>query len=282
MHDSTVERISTSAAHSIQAATTQRSLGATVFAVGLAAIAVQNFLVADFVTELQPVPTGIPGRTILAYLNGAALLAATACIAFNYRVRLTALCTTALLALWIVFLHVPRVIANPTAGNAWTPALEIFAMAGAALMATALSAHDSALSKEWNVRLDGAATLGLLCLAITLPAFGALHFIYWQYVASVIPAWIPGHVFWAYFTGVAHVCAGLAIVLSLVPAFRRLAHLAASSWALMVGLWVVILHVPRALEHIDTRPEWTSLFVAITLCGGGLLMRRTLARDGKR
>lgn len=282
MHDSTVERISTSAAHSVQSGTTRRSLGATVFAVGLAAIATQNFLVADFVTELQPVPAGIPGRTILAYLNGAALLAATACVVFNYRVRLAALCTTALLALWVVFLHAPRVIANPTAGGAWTPALEIFAMTGAALMVTALSAHDTALSKEWNIRLDGVATLGLLCLAITLPAFGALHFIYWQYVASVIPAWIPAHVFWAYVTGIAHVAAGVAIVLSLVPAFRRLALLAASSWALMVGLWVVILHVPRALAHIETRPEWTSLFVAITLCGGGLLMRQTLARNVQR
>jgi hypothetical protein len=33
---------------------------------------------------------------------------------------------------------------------------------------------------------------------------------------------------------------------------------------------------------METRPEWTSLFVAITLCGGGLLMRQMLARGGKR
>lgn len=270
------------AVHGVEVEAAKRSLGAAVFAIGLAAIAVQNFVANDFVTELQPVPAGIAGRTVLAYINGALLLAATASVVLSFRTRLAALLTTLLLVLWIVLLHVPRVIAHPNAGNAWTPALEIFAMAGAALMVTALSPHDGALSREWNLRLDGVGTTGLLCLALTLPGFGVLHFIYWEYVASVIPAWIPGHTFWAYFTGVAHVAAGIAIIISFAPAFRRIAYLAASLWALMTGLWVVLLHVPRALAHMETRPEWTSLFVAIALCGGGLLMRQTLARGGKR
>jgi uncharacterized membrane protein len=251
---------------------TRRSAGAVVFAIGLAAIAVQNFIAGDFVTELQPVPASIAARAALAYVNGALLLAATAAIALGLRVRLAAMFTTLLLASWLVFLQIPRVIANPNAGNAWTPALEIFAMFGAGLMVTALSSDDSDRQRLL-------ATIGLTCLAATLPAFGVLHFIYWEYVASVIPAWIPGHVFWAYFTGVAHLVAGIAIIISFAPAFRRLAHIAASLWALMVGLWVVVLHVPRALAHMDARPEWTSLFVAITLCGGGLLMRQTLARS---
>jgi uncharacterized membrane protein len=265
-----------------EVAATQRSLGAKVFGAGLAAIAAQSFIVSDFVTELQPVPGGIGGRTALAYVNGALLFAAAACVVLNFRARLAGLFMTALLTLWVVGLHGPSVIAHPTAGNAWTPALEIFAMAGAALMVTALSPHDSALSREWNARLDGMTTIGLLCLAVTLPAFGILHFMYWQYVASVTPAWIPGHTFWAYFTGVAHIAAGIAIIMSVVPALRRLAHLAASSWALMVALWVVLLHVPRVMAHVEARPEWTSLFVAITLCGGGLLTRQTLARDARR
>ena len=262
------------AVHGIESEATTRSLGAAVFAIGLAAIAAQNFIASDFVTELQPVPASIAGRTLLAYLNGALLLAATASVLFNFRVRLAAMFTTLLLAVWIVFLHVPRVIAHPNAGNAWTPALEIFAMAFAALMLTVLSAQDDARQRTLG-------TIGLLCFAATLPAFGALHFIYWEYVASVIPAWIPGHTFWAYFTGVAHVAAGVAIIVGVVsPALRRVAVLAAGLWALMTGLWVVLLHVPRALAHMETRPEWTSLFVAITLCGGGLLVRQMLIRNG--
>jgi hypothetical protein len=146
---------------------------------------------------LQPVPASIPGRTLLAYLNGALLLAATASVVLNFRVRLAAMFTTLVLAIRIVLLHMPRVIAQP------------------------------------NAR--------------------------------------------------AHIAAGIAILLSVgAPRFRRIAHVAASLWALMTGLWVALRHVPRALAHMDTRPEWTSLFVAITLCGGSLLVRQTLARGGRR
>ena len=52
--------------------------------------------------------------------------------------------------------------------------------------------------------------------------------------------------------------------------------------AAVFAIWFAVLHVPRALAHMDARPEWTSLFVAITLCGGGLLIRQTLARGGQR
>jgi uncharacterized membrane protein len=259
----------------LEVTATQRSFGATVFAIGLAAIAVQNFITNDFMPELQPVPASIPGRLLLAYVNGGLLLAATASVVLGFRVRLAALVTTLLLAIWIVLLQVPRVIAHPNAGNAWTPALELLAMAGAALMVVAQASDSSAQQRAIE-------TIGHVCFAVTLPAFGVLHFIYWEYVASVIPAWLPGHTFWAYFTGVAHLAAGIAIIIGFAPAFRRLAYLAANLWALMVGLWVVILHTPRVMMHVDTRTEWTSLFVAITLCGGGLLMRQALARGGQR
>ena len=192
------------AVYGVEAEATTRSFGAAVFAIGLAAIA-ENFIASDFVTELQPVSASIAGRTLLAYLNGALLLAATASVLFNFRVRLAAMFATLLLA---VCDRVPARAAgnpHPNAGNAWTPALEIFAMASAALMLMVLSAQDDARHRTLG-------TIGLLCFAVTLPAFGALHFIYWEYVASVIPAWIPGHTFWAYFTGVAHVAAGVAIL----------------------------------------------------------------------
>lgn len=251
-------------------------------AAGLAAIGVRNFIVSDFVTELQPVPAGIPARTIMACLNGAAVLATTASILANYRVRLAALCLTLLLSIWIILLHAPRLAAHPTNGGAWTSALEILAMASAALMLAALSSHDQALSPKWNDRLDGAAPLGLFCFAVTLPIFGLLHFIYYEYVASVIPEWLPGHTFWAYFTGAAHIAAGIAIVTSLVTGYVRLALLAAALFAVMVGILVVILHAPRVAAHLHTRPEWTSLFVALALCGSGPLMLHSLAKEKNR
>jgi uncharacterized membrane protein YphA (DoxX/SURF4 family) len=259
----------------------RRLLGAVVFVVGIGAFAVQNFLVSDFINELQPAPVWLPARALMAYLNGAAVLVAMVCILAGIRVRLAALWLSLVLAIWIAF-HVVRLIANPSAGGAWTGAMEIFAMAGAALMLASLSPPDPRLSAQWNARIDGIAALGMFCFAITLPGFGAQHFIYRDYVASVIPAWIPAHMFWAYFTGVAHIATGIAILTSLATGYVRLARLAAKLFTIMVGLWALILHVPRVLANIESRPEWTSMFVAVALCGGGMLMIETLSKEKLR
>ncbi len=55
------------------------------------------------------------------------------------------------------------------------------------------------------------ATAGRLAFAIALVVFAVQHFLYARFIATLIPAWIPGHVFWAYFIGVAFVGAAVAI-----------------------------------------------------------------------
>ena len=42
------------AVHGVEIEATKRSPGAVVFALGLAAIAAQNFIASDFINELQP------------------------------------------------------------------------------------------------------------------------------------------------------------------------------------------------------------------------------------
>jgi hypothetical protein len=122
------------AVHGVEIEATKRSLGAAVFAIGLAAIAAQNFIATDFVTELQPVPASIPSRTMLAYLNGALLLAATASVVLNFRVRLAAMFTTLLLAIWVVLLHVPRALAHMDARPEWTSLFVAITLCGGGLL----------------------------------------------------------------------------------------------------------------------------------------------------
>ena len=54
----------------------------------------------------------------------------------------------------------------------------------------------------------------------------------------------------------------------LVP---RTAQLAAAMSALMVFLWVLLLHIPRVLTIGDAN-ETTALFEALTMCGMALLI----------
>ena len=59
--------------------------------------------------------------------------------------------------------------------------------------------------------------------------FGAQHFMYAAFIATLIPAWIPFHLFWVYFTGTGFIIAGLSIASGVLA---RLAALGLSQPAL--------------------------------------------------
>jgi uncharacterized membrane protein YphA (DoxX/SURF4 family) len=80
-------------------------------------------------------------------------------------------------------------------------------------------------------------------------------------VASWVPRWLPAHLFWAYFTGIAHCAAGFSL------ASGVLRKLAARLFAIMLSSWVLIVHIPRVSAALHDRHEWTTLFVAVVLSG---------------
>jgi hypothetical protein len=98
---------------------------------------------------------------------------------------------------------------------------------------------------------------------------------YGPFVATLVPAWIPGHLFWAYFVGVAFIAAALAIVTG------KLAPLAATLLGTMFLLWVLTLHAPRVAAALHNANEWTSAFVALAISGGSFVMAGALARTGR-
>jgi uncharacterized membrane protein len=67
--------------------------------------------------------------------------------------------------------------------------------------------------------------------------YGVLHFRYAVFVATIVPPWIPWHLFWTYFAGVALIASGMAIVL------KKQEHLAATLLGTMILLWVLLIHV---------------------------------------
>jgi uncharacterized membrane protein YphA (DoxX/SURF4 family) len=104
-----------------------------------------------------------------------------------------------------------------------------------------------------------------------MPAFGVLHFLYIAYIVYVTPSWIPAHVFFAYATGIAHVASGVSLLTGV------LARLAAYLTAAMFGSWVLIVHVPRVVRDPSTPSEWTSMLIALGMCGGALLIASALS-----
>ncbi len=96
---------------------------------------------------------------------------------------------------------------------------------------------------------------------------------YAPYIATLIPAWMPTHLFLTYFTGSAFIAAAMAI------ATRIQARLGASSLGLMFLLWVVLLHAPRVFGHIHNKDELTSLFVALAMSGGSFIVAGAVSKS---
>lgn len=246
------------------------SSGRIVFATGIAAFGILCFVFRDYVAALQPISDAIPGRMLWVHATGLALLAAGIGLMTGVKARWAALLLAAILFAWCLTIHLPALVINPRNGGAWVGMFESLAMAGAALI---VAGNRGDIRRTQTQPSERMVTFGRFCFGISLPVFAATHYIYADYVASVIPAWIPARPFWAYFTGLAHLCAGLAILTGIK------ARLAATLAGAMYGTWAVILHVPRVLDSLGNRAEATSLFVAITLCGAAWLVADSVTKS---
>jgi uncharacterized membrane protein YphA (DoxX/SURF4 family) len=118
---------------------------------------------------------------------------------------------------------------------------------------------------------------GRYLFAISCAVFGISHFLVAPFIATLIPAWIPAGLFWAYFTGAAFVAAGLSIATSL------LGRLAATLLGLMFMLWFLIVHLPRVMSapRSHNPNEWSSAFIALGMCGASWIMAQDAMR-GRR
>lgn len=242
-------------------------LGRTIFAAAFAGLGAQCLVRGNVVPALEPM-AATAALPVLGWVTGLVLIVAALAMLQRATAHFGAAIIAAMLLLWVALLHVPALAAAPRNGGEWTGAFESLALGGAALLLFGLTAREK-LSRHWLT--TRAAAAGRLMYGASMPAFGVLHFLYISYVAFVTPSWIPAHVFFAYATGVAHVASGVSILTGV------LSRVAAWCSAAMFGSWVLIVHAPRVFRDPQTPSEWTSMFIAVGMCGGALLIASALS-----
>jgi len=247
-------------------------VGRILFALSMAALGVLNLIDGAFVLGVEPVPEAAPLRDVLPYLSGALLLLGGLAQAHVRTARFGALALALVLFVWCAALHAPRLIADPNQPGALSAGFETFALFGAALLLAAALEGSPPLRESLFAKLG---VVGRCVFAVSLPVFGLQHFQYVQAFADLIPAYMPFGVFWAYFTGAAHIAAGLGILTGV------LSQLAASLLSAMFTLFIVLVHIPRVIADSANRQEWTSLLVATALTGGAWLLAGMLARRAR-
>jgi uncharacterized membrane protein len=242
------------------------TLGRFFLAVAVAAFGAQHFVYLDFVTRVFPrLPSWVPAHTFLACVFGAFLLASGAAIMIGKVARSAALLLGAVILSSFVLLYLPLLITTPPNGGLWTSAGKALALSGGSfLLAGSLPVKLDSPAKTLAsaVRaLERFIPLGPFFLAGFLILCGIEHFIYVEFVTSLVPTWIPGGVFWTYFAGVALIAGGAGII---VPMTSRLAG---GLTGLMIFLWIFLVHIPRAAADLSNSNETTAVFEALAFAG---------------
>jgi len=111
---------------------------------------------------------------------------------------------------------------------------------------------------------DKLILLGPVFYGTAIAAFGTEHFMIIHAIASIVPAWIPWHLFWAYFVGVCLILAGLSLATGIQT------RLAASLLALLFFLFVVLMDAP-GWAHRPTDRFATALMLRELAFSGGAL-----------
>jgi uncharacterized membrane protein YphA (DoxX/SURF4 family) len=254
---------------------TRSTLGRLFFAIAIVASGIQQLVTASFVRLVPPLPAWIPAHSFWAYLVGIVLIGAGVAIGTGYRARWTAAVLGILLLLSILFLHLPLAASNPLAGFMWTNPAKALAMLGGVLILTgALPEEESGIARLFRKLRP----LGPMFLGGFMILGGIQHFVYLDFVTKLVPAWIPGPQFWVYFTGVALIAGGVGILL---PKTQRLA---ATMSGIMILLWVVLLHIPRALADLHNAGETSGVFEALAFSGIAFILadRGRAARSAVR
>ena len=234
------------------------TLAAAVLTSCLAVLGGIGIVAMDFAFQWEPVPAGVPARGVLAVVAGGLQIVP---FVLFVRGRDPALAFRAVAAVFLAWmaLHVPDVLAHPGSVGAWLGVAESGSMACAGL-----------IGASGGGGLVGRVVFALFGLALMV--FGLAHFAYADFTASMIPAWLPRRVALAWFTGAAHFAAGVAV---LVNVWRPRA---AALEALMMGGFVVLVHVPRVLAQPASRMEWTMSLVAAMLCSSALIVAQAAGR----
>jgi uncharacterized membrane protein len=236
--------------------------GRLLFGVGFAVVGAIGLGAHDFVLHQQPVPKGLPWRETLASISGALLLLTGVGLLVARTARFSALVLTAFLLLWVVALQIPRLVMNPAVEGYWLGLGEdLTLVAGGWVLFCAIAGRN-----------DGTVRASRAVFGLALVPIGLSHFVYLEGAAGLIPSWIPLHISLTCFTGAAHIAAGAAIVIGIVP------RLAATLEAAMESLFTLIVWVTAVVVAPASRESWVNLFISTALSAAAWAVAESYGR----
>ncbi|HMI18739.1 MAG TPA: DoxX family membrane protein [Sphingomonas sp.] len=243
-----------------------RQAATIVAGIVLVFLGILNLVYRDSLMTWQPTPAGASWTVPFAFLSGIILiLGGLGLFLPQWRTK-AAMLASGWIGLWALLLHLPHVVIAHDTGA-------LLGLGEASANALGLATLTGCFDSD---RRALALRLGFgLCLVI----FGVSHFVYADFTAQMVPAWLPQRLGIAYLTGTIHALTGLCLLAGLRV------RIAATIEALMMSSFVLLLHIPGVAAAPQDRLQLTMLGMASLLtCGAWLvaswprLERSTTAR----
>ena len=206
-------------------------------------LGILNIIYRDSLLTWQPTPDGAAWKVPFAYLSALILIVSGIGILLpRWRAR-GAMLGAGWVALWAVLLHLPRVAMGHDMGS-------LLGLAEASANALGLATLTGCFDTQ---RRAMALRLGFgLCLVI----FGASHFVYADFTAQMVPAWLPDRLGLAYLTGSIHALTGACLLAGIRV------RVAATIEALMMSSFVLLVHITGVAHAPQDRLQLTMLGMA--------------------
>jgi len=120
--------------------------------------------------------------------------------------------------------------------------------------------------KKGTIPMKTLTTVGRIVFALPFVVFGINHLTHASAMAGMIPSFVPGGVFWIYFTGLAMIAAAAAIIA------QKCARLASTLLASLLGVFILTLHIPGMFNPETMQMSMIGLLKDMAIAGGALVI----------
>ncbi len=217
-----------------------------------------NVVTGHFPTAFMPVIENKLLQGTLVYGCAMLFVGSGAGMMLNKFERPCALAITVFFFIDLCYPQLTTALQQPGNASQWTVTLEILALCSGTAV--------------WS-GLPRVQRIARYAFAVALAGFAVLHYLYADYIVTLIPAWMPAHYVLNALVLIGF--AGTAVCL-VINRFTRLAN---TLLGCMFVIWVLTLHLPRCLASPSKEPEWSSGCIALAMAGIGFVLASRTRQD---
>jgi uncharacterized membrane protein len=235
--------------------------GHVAFAITMIGIGIVGILNRDLMPLWNPIPGTGPVHGLLVYcVIGISLLSGIGLLV-QRTAAMAARSLLATLLIWMLLFRLPSFIRAPLFEACWSVFPLAVMLSGAVVLYVRFATAWDRIYLRPVSSISGLRMVRIIS-GLSLGFFGLAHFIDVEDTISLIPNWLPGHLFWAYFTGCAFIAAGISVVIGV---FARLAALLS---AVQIALFLFLVWIPIVATGSRVPFQWSETFLNAALLAG--------------